>query len=366
MPLGFEEPPAKRSEAAVNLAEVARHVGKPGRKNCLVCHAAGGGGINVKHGDIDMSLVDPSSEVDVHMGVDGLDFTCQQCHVTEKHRIKGNAMSVSPGGETRVACADCHGEKAHRKVKAGVGYGAEGAKRMLEQLNRHAERIACQTCHIPAFARYTETKMHWDWSTTEYGDMEETPDELSAAAVQRLTFDPKKGSFVYQEQTVPVYRWYNYSAGRYLLGEKIDPDSTTLLAYPLGDRNDPKAKIYPFKLHTGKQPYDVEQRVLITPKTYGLPGDEDAYWVAGDWEKSSRAGMQASDLDFGGEVGFAPTAMYWRITHSVAPAADALSCPECHRRTGRLDWQALGYAGDPMEQATERSDSDAGSTADVE
>ena len=36
----------------------------------------------------------------------------------------------------------------------------------------------------------------------------------------------------------------------------------------------------------------------------------------------------------------------------VAPAAQALQCGACHSATGqrgRLDWQALGYAGDPMQ-----------------
>jgi hypothetical protein len=33
----------------------------------------------------------------------------------------------------------------------------------------------------------------------------------------------------------------------------------------------------------------------------------------------------------------------------VAPAAQALTCNDCHVKggTGRIDWQALGYEGDP-------------------
>jgi hypothetical protein len=41
--------------------------------------------------------------------------------------------------------------------------------------------------------------------------------------------------------------------------------------------------------------------------------------------------------------------MYWAITHMVAPAEEALTCAECHGADGRLDWEALGYHGDPVD-----------------
>jgi hypothetical protein len=33
----------------------------------------------------------------------------------------------------------------------------------------------------------------------------------------------------------------------------------------------------------------------------------------------------------------------------VAPKEKALACDACHGDRGRLDWRALGYAGDPMQ-----------------
>ena len=50
---------------------------------------------------------------------------------------------------------------------------------------------------------------------------------------------------------------------RYLLGDKIDPKAVTKIAAPLGDREDPKAKLHPFKMHRGKQAYDKKNRVLV-------------------------------------------------------------------------------------------------------
>ena len=36
------------------------------------------------------------------------------------------------------------------------------------------------------------------------------------------------------------------------------------------------------------------------------------------------------------------------LFHEVVPAAQALSCLDCHREGGRLDWQELGYKRDPL------------------
>jgi len=34
----------------------------------------------------------------------------------------------------------------------------------------------------------------------------------------------------------------------------------------------------------------------------------------------------------------------------VTPADKALGCLDCHGDNGRLDWQKLGYNGDPMRE----------------
>ena len=65
---------------------------------------------------------------------------------------------------------------------------------------------------------------------------------------------------------------------------------------------------------------------------------------------SDRAeGMAAAGLEFSGEYGFAETESWWKINHMVAPKEKAIKCVGCHAKDGRgrLDWQALGYKGDP-------------------
>jgi hypothetical protein len=154
----------------------------------------------------------------------------------------------------------------------------------------------------------------------------------------------KKGNFTWGKNIIPTYAWYNGSAGAYLPGDKIDPAKVTKLSYPNGTREDSNAKIYPFKIHTGKQIFDTKNNYMITPKLFG----EDGYWKTFDWDKAARLGMQSSGLEYSGEYGFTETIMSWRINHMVAPKEEALSCLDCHGDHGRFDWQSLGYKKDPM------------------
>lgn len=308
-------------DPSVDLLFIARNVGAPNRDNCGMCHFFGGGGDAVKHGDLDSSMAYPEKSLDVHMDVEGLDFTCQKCHATKEHFITGNAMVVSPASQTPIGCTNCH-EKPHAE----------------SLINRHMSRIACQTCHIPTFAKETPTKTSWDWSTAGQ-NIKGKKDQYG-----KPTYMKKKGHFTWGKNIIPTYAWYNGKAGAYLPGDKIDADEMTKLSYPIGSREDQGAKIYPFKIHTGKQIYDTDNNYLITPKVFGKGG----YWKTFDWDKASRLGMKVSGLEYSGNYGFTETIMYWRINHMVAPKEQALNCLDCHGDNGRFDWLALGYKQDPL------------------
>ncbi|QYJ98162.1 tetrathionate reductase family octaheme c-type cytochrome [Shewanella alkalitolerans] len=326
----YVKDPAGAGEALakVNLERVAQNVGMPVRDNCGSCHFYGGGGDAVKHGDLDSSMAYPDKATDVHMDSDGNDFQCQTCHTTQQHQITGNAMGVSPGGENDIGCENCHDSAPHAN----------------KRLNTHTASVACQTCHIPFFARNEPTKMSWDWSTAG-SDQEETVDEYG-----KHTFMKKKGSFVWGKMVKPEYAWYNGKADAYMVGDKMDPSKVTKLTSPLGDITDKTAKIYPFKVHRGKQIYDKKQNIFVTAKVYGKGG----YWKEFDWDKAAKLGMEANQalaqqgIKYSGEHGFAETEMWWRINHMVSPKDQALKCNDCHNKGTRLDWQALGYDGDPM------------------
>ncbi|HPM83037.1 MAG TPA: hypothetical protein PLF81_20175, partial [Candidatus Anammoximicrobium sp.] len=152
-----------------------------------------------------------------------------------------------------------------------------------------------------------------------------------------------KGSFQYAQNIRPEYFWYNGRAYRYLTGDKIDPTQVVQINRPLGGPGDPEAKIWPFKVHRGKQIYDKRLLHLLAPQTAGPGG----YWADFDWDKACRLGSQAIGLPYSGEYDFVATEMYWPLSHMVQPAEKALQCTDCHGEHGVFDWPALGYEGDP-------------------
>ncbi len=312
------------ADPATDFEYVARNVGSPGRANCGACHFYGGGAHAVKHGDLEKLLIDADASIDVHMASDGLNFRCQQCHKTERHEIPGRSMAVSPGGTNAVACTDCHqGKPLHKHAL----------------LDQHALSVACQTCHIPIFAKGEATKTYWDWSVAGTKPESEVRDDGKPLYV------PVKGRFKWERNIVPAYRWFNGKTGVHRWGDDIPQGNELVLNWPAGDRSDPEAKIYPFKLNRGRQIFDKVHRYLINPHLVG----DDGFVYTLDWDTASRLGMQARGLDYSGQYGFIDSLMYIRINHMVAPADNALGCKDCHGPTQkRLPWKELGYDADPL------------------
>ncbi len=306
----------------MDLTLAARSVSLPNRDNCGVCHFFGGGGDAVKHGDLDSTLTKPSREHDIHMGGPA-DMNCQSCHVTKDHQIAG-ASTFTATNDGRVSCEDCHREPHIDSPSNKI-------------LTKHTKTVACQTCHIPVFAKGQATKMSWDWSTVGK-DIE--PQELFG----KETYAKHKGTFVWDKNVIPAYAWYNGKTERYLKGEKIkDPSKTVYLSKPAGDITDKNSKIYPFKVHRGKQPMDSNYKYLSIFQNYG------GLWSHYNWEKALTDGAKASGLPYSGKFEFVSTAFYGSINHEIAPKEQALKCGDCHfGATKRLDWKALGYEGDPM------------------
>jgi octaheme c-type cytochrome (tetrathionate reductase family) len=310
---------------ATDLTRVAKSVGKTSRRTCGVCHFFGGGGDHIKHGDLDSSLTAPKRDVDVHMGVDGANMTCTTCHKTEKHVIAGKALSVSTSGSRQTLnCDNCHTGTPHKNNTI---------------LDRHAQKVACQTCHIPTFARVLPTKLWWDWSTAGQNK------PIQKDQYGQNTYDKMKGDFRWGKDVVPSYMWFNGMVDRVLIGEKINPVKPVHLNYPKGARTDASARITPFKLMTGKQPYDSVNSIFVTPHLFGKGG----YWDTYDWGKAIASGMKAANLPYSGKFDWIETDMYWNVNHMVVPKNKALACGDCHSEKGRLNWKALGYSGDPQQ-----------------
>lgn len=310
----------------VDLLAAAKSVGEdfPNRQNCGSCHFYGGGGENVKHGDLEGLLAHPSRDVDVHMSSG---MVCQDCHVHDHHQFIGRGSSVSVSDSSHLHCEDCHGDAPHED----------------ERINFHVRTVACQTCHIPTYAKGMATKIWWDWSKA---GMDIKPEEEYG----RETFMKKKGEFHWGKNLRPEYAWYNGEMERYLLGDTFDPKKVLYINKPIGSVHDSHAKIYPFKVMRGKQIYDAKYNYLIVPHLWG------GYWKYFDWDRAAREGMEVVGLPYSGHYGFVETKMYWRINHEVVPKEKALRCVDCHGKNGLMDWEALGYDGDPMQMGDRKQE----------
>lgn len=328
---------------AVDLPKVARRVGKTSRATCGACHFYGGGGDGVKHGDLDSSLKQPDRKLDVHMGVDGGNFTCATCHKTESHRIAGSRITPTASDPHRAilrgektdrnpaSCQACHGDQPHQP---GPGAGLLGSLTRGDHLNTHTRTLACQTCHIPAFARGgVPTKMFWDWSTAGTLDADGKPFQKKDEH-GHVIFDSKKGDFRLGENVEPDYVWFDGRVDYTLKSDRIDPAQIVRINTFHGDAGKPDARIWPVKRFRGKQPYDLEHLTLLVPHT--ATPDDTALWFNYDWDRALAAGTAAAGQPFSGRFGFVETEMLWPITHMVAPGEQALGCVECHSRDGRL------------------------------
>ncbi len=317
-----------------DLTLIAQNVGKTTRETCGSCHFYGGGGEGVKHGDLTKDLFDPPREIDVHMSADGADMTCSDCHRGNNHQINGSSVYMSASDEggidlpfddgDRSTCQSCHGDTPMESRK----------------LNEHADKVACQTCHIPKLARgESYTKAWWDWSTAgkfdANGDPITTFDEAG-----NVSYTTKKGDFVWERNYIPDYVWFNGIVNATIAGDPVvlNEDGVMELNAYAGSYDDEFSRIYPVKAFRGIQPIDGGNNTIALPHLFGK--DDAAYWKSYDWNLALEAGMAVAGADYAaaegvpysGEVGWLETVFNEPATHMVAPAEDAVECGACHSR----------------------------------
>jgi octaheme c-type cytochrome (tetrathionate reductase family) len=355
----------------IDLNVVAQSISmgaEPTRKACIGCHASAGGGDNVKHGDLSTDLIATTREYDVHMGTDGGDLSCVDCHGVNhdpkdgsvNHGTAGMALHSVHEGEMKQ-CTDCHGENA---VNIHAGTSVE---EILTIADGAHQRLACQTCHIPAIARKISTKTEWYWA--DAGQDITPPIDPETG---RPTYDKKKGSFVWQNNVRPVLRWYNGSWERKLIGVNDTYDAEPVqMAVPQGSYDDPNSKIYPFKLMVGNQPMDTGNQIITVPHLFGGKGGPNPYWAKFDWDLALQDGAAYTNRPYSGEYGFVATEMLLTVNHEVAPAEQALgaggtpeSCLDCHTG-GQYQWGQLGWTDDPINGGERRGQGQNGANEEV-
>ena len=285
-----------RADLAAMPAEITIQA-EPSRASCLTCHTYAGGGCNNKRGDMSDVLVNPTPAQDVHMGSG---MTCVDCHLAEDHRIAGQGVDLRiDEGVAMRPCADCHNPQSDHP----------------EAIRRHLDKVACQSCHIPEYARAVSTDMLRDYRSSEVNE--------------RGLYEPKitRGSNV-----IPVYVFWNGENGFYeFRTPAVDGQQ---MAWPLGSIND--GKLYPFKLHSAILPQDPITGAI-------LPAKAGIVFQTGNMDAAIRQGALEAGFDLAQGYTFINTQRYMGVFHEMPPADQVLDCAACHDATDRVDFAALGY-----------------------
>ncbi len=303
--------------------DMVRNVGKPTRANCLTCHAKAGGGDGVKRGDLSLATANNSDPTfDIHMNTKGANLDCQSCHVFSKHKTIGKGSDLRPTDDlargSEVSCLTCHAGK-------NTASGHNTAK-----INDHVARVACQTCHIPSYAKVA-TETHRDWRTPHDGS---PADGISG---------PGHPHTDKMADLTPDYLFWNRKSDNYLLGDDASRTyngnlDTYPTSTPKGAINDLESKLYPFKYKTAYQPKTVSSDRLIALDTY------EYLKVSGNVEESIKNGLVAMGYSAAEPYEWVLTDTYQLLNHGIGPSTSALQCGDCHGVGAQMDLSGkLGY-----------------------
>lgn len=293
---------------------VFSNLGKPRMQNCGVCHFHSAGGNNIKHGDLEIALIDCAKDIDVHMSPEGAGLQCTDCHITENHVMSGRYYGLSSTNERRAYCQDCHTPFPHKD----------------DLMNEHTIKVDCRTCHIPVYAKANATKMYWDWSTAcnlkdgaPYFELDENGNQIYLS---------EKGSFIWANNVKPDYQWFNGTANHHFLTDSIT-EIPVQINKLFGSYNDQNSKLIPKKIHRGKQPYDLNYNRIVQAKLWDYSKGKGALWIDFNWTAAIDSAMRILKIPYSGEFGFVETEMHLPVSHMVSPKEQVVTCNECHTRT---------------------------------
>jgi len=304
---------------AITMDQAVQTVHEPERINCLQCHAKAGGGDAVKRGDLTLAHAGTTDTTfDVHMATTGENLRCQDCHAAGDHRFAGRGSDLRPTDSAAVLeCTNCHAEMA-------TPSGHEGST-----IDRHVARVACQTCHIPRYAKNASdsaateaTETHRTWLSTH------SPSPPFHPASDKAN------------DLVPVYRFWNRLNRNYLLGDTavIDPMTGRYpTSRPIGHASQSESKLYAFKYKTAEQPITNADSKLIAL-------DTSVFFATHDAAAATEQGLVNMGLPSTAAYSWVETDTLQMLNHEVAPHGQALRCDDCHGPAARMNLQRdLGY-----------------------
>jgi len=351
LPAGSDTLPVEVPLAPMSITtlEAAQTVHPTTRQSCLNCHAGAAGADGAKRGDLSKELATlATATVDYHMSVQGADLTCSECHSAGDHRVRGRGLDLRANDvPERFTCdsGGCHSSQPHPATTTGI------------QLNRHTAKVACQTCHIPRYAKAgVGTEVARDW---------QDPHPSNSACNGR-------GGWLAREDKgfnlTPSYNWFDGKSEVYYLGESLTGVPTIPLAanvatsfgagfsagepaYVLGiptailntsgvidkavGAKNPAAKIYPMKEHWGKLASDGSRLIGHSTFEFFRTGSFCRAVAIGDNQDPDLAcpqGTPGHEMPPGTDAVAVHT--FQTINHGVEPKTSALgangTCGTCH------------------------------------
>ena len=172
----------------------------PTPEGCLTCHVKD----TAKRG----VLFTPENDVHIAAGL-----VCQDCHlkVADKastHQfLKGTALDTTePTMQGTLSCVTCHGDRPHLR---GGGSG---------RLNKHVDKVACETCHTGLRPAPALASRKWN----------------------QFTVTGKPVTLKREEEWLPAHKWYDNT------GPGASGDFHLPILTATERRDAPGAKIYPF------------------------------------------------------------------------------------------------------------------------
>jgi predicted CXXCH cytochrome family protein len=241
------------------------------------------------------------------MSQSGADMLCQGCHTVINHHIAGKGIDLRIEEGVTPTCQQCHSSTPHGD----------------ETRDTHAQRVACQSCHIPRFGKDVSTEMSRDWRTPVWNP--------AGCGGQGAWI----GEEVRASNAIPNYTFWNGDSFAYDLADPISPEpgGYYMMAKALGNIQD--GVLYPIKTHTAWQPrHDASGRIVQYDVRWN-------FWT-GFFEEAAARGVEFMGLT--GSYTWVETRAQQLITHGVAPANQAVSCSACHTTHTQMTPLSLGYA----------------------
>ncbi|WP_083924662.1 PKD domain-containing protein [Lamprocystis purpurea] len=373
-PAGSDTLPAAVPMTPMPLTTLAaaQNVHATTRQSCLNCHAGAAGADGAKRGDLSKENINPTVTVDLHMSPAGADLTCSDCHNAtgangESHRVRGRGLDLRANDvPERFTCetGGCHSSRPHGDYSATSGSSKD----------KHAMKVACQTCHIPSYAKAAVgTEIARDWQDPHPSDSacngrggwlprEDKGGLGSAALIPSYTWFDGKSEVVYLEESltgIPTVPLDTTLAANFYRG--LAPGARAYaLGMPNGDVASSTAKLYPMKKHWGKLARNDSTNSFVGHSTFeffrtgsfcravavGLGLDEP------NAATSTVCGGVPGALEMPPRTTTVPVFTYQTINHGVEPEDNALGgenagCGSCHAAlTGgpaRMVMKDLGY-----------------------